>query len=690
MNFMSKSLCRFITFALTFALVFSGVPCDSSEKAEAANVTGIVLADENDPSSTASAPAVSESPSAEPTLNPNAKEFYVTNSDLFTIDDEGYITSFDGSRFAYNDEDVVIPSKINNIEVKGIGAGAFANDEKLTGIVVPSKIASIGAVCFDNCSSLVRMNTYSDEDITVGADGFDKVVINDFRTDEIVIPESLTQINSSAFKGTKSVKKFFVSDKNPAFKTSEDQVLLLSKDGKNLIRYASAHHESYLYTLPEGLENIMDYGCENAMDVQGFVVPASVKTIGAYGFYDGGNLMWVYFNELNGEPQVSKIGGYAFASNDNLSVSLPSSVTEIGEYCFAYCSNLRETCDVSAYTNPATTAGILARTNITVVPAYCFYGCPNLHWVDLPATVQVIEEYAFSGCVNMDTVNFAGDTLSTIGEGAFEGNANLHSIDIPEGVTTIPESAFSGCQNLNTVHLPESLTTIEDNAFSDCNNIHEMNIPSAVTEISDTAFANVTNYDGIDTTQNEYADTLLGKYSVKATPAAVVATTRPAVATATPAATTLPATPAAKGTVFKSGKYKYKVVSANASRAGVMIMGFKNAKLKKKSTAVVIPAKVKYNNFSNYVVQSVKANAFGGCKKVKKAVIGKQIKTIGAKAFFKCKALRSVTVKSTKVKKVGARAFAGVHKRAYLRTGKKMFKKYKKIFKGKGIKRIRK
>ena len=77
-------------------------------------------------------------------------------------------------------------------------------------------------------------------------------------------------------------------------------------------------------------------------------------------------------------------------------------------------------------------------------------------------------------------------------------------------------------------------------------------------------------------------------------------------------------------------------------------------------------------------------NAFKNCKKLKRVVIGKEITSIGAKAFSGCKALKKITIKSAKLKKVGKNAFKGIHVKAVIKAPKAKLKAYKKLLRAGG------
>ena len=78
-------------------------------------------------------------------------------------------------------------------------------------------------------------------------------------------------------------------------------------------------------------------------------------------------------------------------------------------------------------------------------------------------------------------------------------------------------------------------------------------------------------------------------------------------------------------------------------------------------------------------------NAFKNKRTLKKVTIGKNVETIKAGAFYGCKALKKVTIKSTVLKKVGKKAFKGTNNLAKIKVPKKKLKAYKKLLKGKGL-----
>lgn len=609
---------------------------------------------------------------------------------------------------------VVIPVQIQGVLVKGL-TGTFLDNENIQKVIIPDTIEILGDDVFNGCTSLAEIRVYrtdvsfnadqdtekkyvkagpiigdisgvkpveteapdasntpdasNEPDAPIAPDATEAPDVTETpdasntpgdgepvyyeiveRAGCVVIPASLQSIgqrvfNSCAFAG------FEVLEGSENFKDSGEGgvnlpegvgACLMSLDGTKLYRMAPRFRDqnnSLQYSMPEGIEEVMPYAGQ-ALGWQHVQVADSVKSIDSYAFYQSG-LLGVTFTE---NAQVETIGDWAFAYNDNMDLILPASVKTIGTYCFAHIVN--RTPDLS-------------KTQITVIPEYAFEGCPNLHTITMPPTLQKIENYAFAGNPNLNEVVFTGETLESIGTGAFQGCTNMHRIDIPAGVTTIEPGTFSGCSNLNEVILPEGLLEIKDEAFSNCQNIHQMVIPSTVTSIAGNSFSG-SNTQDIDTSKNEYAKSAIG------------GTTAPI-----PQPPTTPPVPGA-GYQKTIGKLVYKVV--NHSTVTVV------KPTSKAVTSVVIPSSVEINGY-HFQVVSVSAKAFAGCKKLKKVTIGANVKTIGKQAFKNCKKLSKVVIKTIKLTKasVGSGAFKNIAKKATIKVPKKKLKAYKKFLKKKGI-----
>ena len=133
------------------------------------------------------------------------------------------------------------------------------------------------------------------------------------------------------------------------------------------------------------------------------------------------------------------------------------------------------------------------------------------------------------------------------------------------------------------------------------------------------------------------------------------------------------------GTSYTISGNEYKI-----SKPGAEVILVKTSKTTKN---VTVPAQI-YAQGITYKVTSIGAKAFNNNKKLTKVTIGTNIVKINSNAFFNCKNLKTVTIKSVRItgKTANKKAFKNAHKKLVIRVPKKVKKIYKKIFKGLKVK----
>ena len=151
----------------------------------------------------------------------------------------------------------------------------------------------------------------------------------------------------------------------------------------------------------------------------------------------------VTFNGV--EYTVTSIKEKAFGSSNAskgnskvVSVTIPSTVTSVGQYAFANCVNITT-----------------VNSNATILGSYMFYNCPLVENVTLKNTVK-ISNHAFC--------NTIADNNSK--------KTNISSLVFPETLEFIGQYAFARCLITNIV-IPAKVTTIEGNAFTDCDSLEK-------------------------------------------------------------------------------------------------------------------------------------------------------------------------------------------------------------------------
>ena len=143
--------------------------------------------------------------------------------------------------------------------------------------------------------------------------------------------------------------------------------------------------------------------------------------------------------------------------------------------------------------------------------------------------------------------------------------------------------------------------------------------------------------------------------------------------------------PAKKNSVLSvpSKNCKVKVISA---AIGNPTVSFYRA-VKKNTSVITVPEKVTVNKVT-YKVVGIADNAFSGNKKVNKVVVGKNVAKIGKKAFFNCKNLKQITFRTVSISSVGKDALKNTGQNLVIKVPKAKLAKYKKLFSGKGNKKI--
>ncbi len=321
-----------------------------------------------------------------------------------------------------------------------------------------------------------------------------------------------------------------------------DIVIPAEISGENVTRIGNrAFHDKYnlkSVAMPDSITDIGIWAFQNCNNLIDISIPENITCIGAGAFYGCQNLASISIPD-----GVKSIGGDAFSGTKWLesereknpcviggqilidgktcsgavdipqgvksiadsafhgcggrltSVSIPSSVTNIGEASFVDCKSL---VDIEI---PEGTESIGDRA---------FNGCDNLTGISIPSSVKSIGSEAFIGtkwlenereknpCVTVNRILIDGRTCSgsisilkgveIIAGGAFLGCKELKSINLPESLTYIGDVAFYGCGSLANINIPENLVSIGDYAFYGCSSLASISIPAGVTSIGSETF----------------------------------------------------------------------------------------------------------------------------------------------------------------------------------------------------------
>ncbi len=351
---------------------------------------------------------------------------------LYTVENgEAAITGYDYSESLY-----YIPDTLGGYPVTSIGDYAFSwSFYEPAEITIPDSVTYIGEGAFSGGEDYLTGITLPDNLEYIGGDAFSHC----YQLAEIVVPAGVTSINYSLFSCCYNLKRVTILGDV----TNIDTDAFLYCDSLSKIYFAGTEEEWNAITIEEGNE-ILDsvtVCCESTGPV--------IKEYGDLTFEIVNNRARVIFTgwgavsgdviippEIDGYP-VTAIDKYAFASCDITSVSVPDSVTSIGESAFENCDELKS---------------IVIPEGITEIADGAFYDCDSLTEVTIPNGVVSIGEYSFADC------------------------CSLTAIELPESLESIAGNAFAGCVELKSVHIPDNVEFIADDAFAYCCGIEEFTV----------------------------------------------------------------------------------------------------------------------------------------------------------------------------------------------------------------------
>ena len=196
-------------------------------------------------------------------------------------------------------------------------------------------------------------------------------------------------------------------------------------------------------------------------DITSITIPDTVTNIGEGSFSGCSGI-----TGINIPNAVTNISGYAFSVCTSLeSITLPESLTQLGYYAFSHCPEI---------------TSINIGANVILFGNYAFSFCPKLEDISIDSAnttyhsasncvIKTASKTLMLGCKSSEIPSDGSVTI--IGEGAFAGCSELTGIAIPDGITSIEENAFFDCQGLESITIPSSVTSIGIGAFSDCTSL---------------------------------------------------------------------------------------------------------------------------------------------------------------------------------------------------------------------------
>lgn len=387
----------------------------------------------------------------------------------------------------------------------------------------------------------------------------------------------------------------------------------------------------------------------------------------------------------NKSYKVTCIGQEAFYFCDVTSITLPNSITNIGERAFVYCRGLEtfvipntvDTIGESAFEYCGKLREVTILQGVVSIGRSAYSRCTSLESVYIPSSVAQIDLWAFSHCSNLTSIivdenNPTFDSRDNC-NAIIETSTNTllaasNATIIPNSVIKIQNWAFYGCSNLKSIVIPKSVTDIAHSAFDFCSNLQSIVVENGnmIYDSRDNCNAVIetatnTLRVGCLTTQIPNSVQIIGERSFYGSDNLTSIVIPEGVTTIEDAAfefcgnlssVTLPQTL----TYIGSGAFEFSNLQSIAIPEAVVYIG-SGAFWECKFTEFAFPSQI--TTIESYVLcyctglksitipnkaTEIKNNAFYSCSSLTSVTIGYNVETIGNNAFASCANLKTVTV----------------------------------------------
>jgi hypothetical protein len=272
------------------------------------------------------------------------------------------------------------------------------------------------------------------------------------RLTNVTIGASVSSIGENAFGSCPSLDAITVAANNPEY--SSVAGIFFNQNQTTLIQYPAGNGGGS-YTIPSSVTNIEDFAFNFCVNLTNVTIGTNVTCIGQGVFAACTRLTNVTIS-----TNVTSIGEAAFESCGSLAdLKIPNGVTNIGDFAFSECASL---------------ASVTIPDSVTSIGGYAFAYCATLTNIMIGSNVTSIGAHAFAGCASLGAITVAANNPAyrSVAGVLFNqnqttlfqypaGNTN-RSYTVPNSVTNIGEAAFESCGNLNSIMIPNSVINIGD------------------------------------------------------------------------------------------------------------------------------------------------------------------------------------------------------------------------------------
>ena len=244
----------------------------------------------------------------------------------------------------------------------------------------------------------------------------------------------------------------------------------------------------------------------NKSSLTNATIPNSITNIGVQAFSSCTSLTAITV-DANNQAYSSVAGGLFNKSTNTLiqypggqggSYTVPTSVTNIGNYAFYYCTRLGSvtipfgviSIGSDAFESCSSLTSVIIPNSVGNIGSYAFYYCTSLTSITIPNSVTIIGYWAFINCTSLTaiTVDTSNPAFSSVAGVLFNKGTNTlilypggqgGSYTVPNSVTNIGDSAFYRCIYLTNATIPPTVISIPNGPFFNCPSLATITVDSS-------------------------------------------------------------------------------------------------------------------------------------------------------------------------------------------------------------------